>query len=92
MKRPVVIVSDDGFNHGPSELVIVVPVTSTLRPLPRSRIRIKPPEGGLTEESDILADQIRTISRERLSARRGKVSRATLGEIEDRLRMLLALG
>ena len=91
MTRPAVIVSNDLFNHGPSELATVVSVTTSVRPM-RMRIRIDPPEGGLTEPSDILVDQVRTISRERLvGSAVGRVSPQTMKEIEDRLRILIDL-
>src|SRR6185295_5268066 len=32
-RRPVLIVSDDVFNAGAAELVVVLPMTSTLRPI-----------------------------------------------------------
>jgi mRNA interferase MazF len=91
MTRPAVIVSNDLFNHGPSGLATIVPITTTLRPM-RMRIRIDPPEGGLTEPSDILVDQVRTISRERLmGSPLGRVSPTTMGGMEDRLRILIEL-
>lgn len=89
-KRPVLIVSEDLFNRGPADLVIVLPLTSTLRPIP-SRVRLSPPEGGLKVESDVLCDAIRSISKERLLVRWGMVRPGTLEEIEDRLRILLRL-
>jgi mRNA interferase MazF len=90
MKRWAVAVSDDVFNHGPAELVTIVPITTTLRAL-RMRVRLDPPEGGLTHRSDIIVEQVRTISRRRLIRTSGRVSSKTMAEIEDRLRLLLVL-
>jgi mRNA interferase MazF len=88
--RPVLVASNNVFNCGPGELVTVVPITSKFRPI-RAYLRINPPEGGLPQTSYIICDQIRTISRERLSKRFGVVSKQTLTEVEERLKFLLAL-
>jgi mRNA interferase MazF len=92
--RPVLVVSDDAFNAGPAGLVMAVPLTSKVtksRNIP-AHIRIDPPEGGLKTPSVILCDQLRTISRDRLSAAPwGAISAATLGQVELVLRLLLRL-
>ena len=76
--------------RGPAGLVTVLPVTSTVRPIP-SHVPVQPPEGGLGVPSAILADQVRTIARERLVRRSGAVSRATLSRVEEVVRILLGL-
>ncbi len=88
--RPVLVLSIDGFNGGPAGLVTVLPVTSTVRPVP-SHVPVEPPEGGLAARSAILADQVRTIARERLVRRSGAVSRTTLCRVEEVVRILLGL-
>ncbi len=88
--RPCLVVSDDTYNQGPADLVIVVPLTSNQRPIP-VHVPVAPPEGGLTRPSKILCDQIRCIARARLRQRRGMVSPVTLQDVEDRLRALLRL-
>jgi mRNA interferase MazF len=88
--RPVLVVSDDLFNEGPADLVVVVPITSTLRRIP-SHVRLSPPEGGLRAESAVLCEAIRSISKQRLVLRWGVVSGRKLAVIEDVLRILLRL-
>jgi mRNA interferase MazF len=88
--RPALVVSNDILNHGRSELVTVVPITTKGRPI-RSFLRIDPPEGGITKTSFIICDQIRTISSDRLIRRFGVVSGKTLAEVDQRLRFLLDL-
>ena len=88
--RPTLIVSNDIFNRGSTDLVTIVPVTTRARPV-RTFFRIEPPEGGLPQTSYIICDQIRTISKERLGRRFGAVSPATLAEVERRLTFLLDL-
>lgn len=68
-RRPALVVSDDAFNHGLAGLVMVVPLTSKVkksRNIP-THIPVDPPEGGLKTPSVILCDQLRTISKDRLS-------------------------
>jgi mRNA interferase MazF len=88
--RPVLIISEDLFNRGPAGLVIALPITSRLRPIP-SHVRLTPPEGGLSVESAVLCEAVRSLSRERLVKRFGSVTGRTMAEIEDRLRILLRL-
>ena len=89
-KRPVLVVSDDSFNRGPAELVIALPITSTLRGIP-SHIVMSPPEGGLTQRSAALCEAVRSISRARLVRRWGRARLATMSQVDDALRILLAL-
>lgn len=89
-RRPVLILSDDLFNRGPAGLVIVLPMTSTLRGVP-SHVVVEPPEGGLKNTSAILCEAVRSIAAERLIARWGPVSTATLRKVEDALRILMRL-
>ena len=89
-RRPVLVVSEDRFNQGPAELVIVLPLTSTLRPIP-THLPVHPPEGGLKNSSAILCDSVRSISRERLVKPWGSVTDSTLEQVEDCLRILMGL-
>jgi mRNA interferase MazF len=88
--RPVAVMSVTDFNEGPAGIVIVLPVTSRQRDIP-TRVPISPPEGGLRVQSDILCDQVRAISSDRLVNRTGELTPATLTAIEVRLRALLGL-
>jgi mRNA interferase MazF len=86
----VLVLSADTFNAGPAELVTVLPITSAVRPIP-SHVEVLAPEGGLESRSAILADQVRTIARERLVRRSGAVSGTTLSRVEEVVRILLGL-
>ena|SRR5579862_4668786 len=88
--RPALIVSADAFNHGPADLVVVVPITSRAKGIP-SHVPIEPPEGGLPRRSYIKCEDIRSVSRSRLVRRCGAVSPATIAAVEDCLRILLVL-
>jgi mRNA interferase MazF len=88
--RPALIVSDDAFNASPIDLVVVVPITGTLRGIP-THIPIDPPEGGLVKRSVVLSEQPRTISKQRLIRRLGTVTLPTMRRVEECLRLVLAL-
>lgn len=88
--RPALIVSVDLFNHGPSGLAVVIPLTSRDKGIP-FHVTIDPPEGGVSQTSFVKCEDVRSMSRERLSRRLGLVSEETLSEVEDRLRILLGL-
>jgi mRNA interferase MazF len=93
-QRPVLVVSDDGFNAGLAGLVMTVPLTSKVaksKSIP-AHVSIDPPEAGLKAPSVILCDQLRTVSKDRLGqAPWGTVSAATLAEVDQALRILLGL-
>ncbi|MGQ9555391.1 MAG: type II toxin-antitoxin system PemK/MazF family toxin [Anaerolineae bacterium] len=88
--RPAVIVSTDGFNHGPAGLVVVLPLSTTWRGVP-FHVPVTPPEGGLRQPSYVKCEDIRSIAGERLVERWGSLSTSTMALVEDRLRILLEL-
>ncbi len=89
-RRPVLIVSAAAINRGPSNLAVVVPLTTRDRGV-ALHVPIDAPEGGLRTRSVALPEQIHVVAQERLIERRGHVSLATMREIEDRLRIVLDL-
>ena len=78
--RPVLVVSHDLFNHTRRQLVVAVPLTSRLYAA-SSRVRVEPPEGGVKATSDVLPDQVRTLSHLRLRRRLGRVTPPTLDAV-----------
>ncbi len=88
--RPGLVVSVDPFNHGPAGLVVLLPLTSVAKGIP-FHVEINPPEGGVKVRSFIKCEDVRSVAKERLSRRWGKVSASTLATVEDRLRILLGL-
>lgn len=89
-RRPVLVVSVDAFNQSRADLIVVIPITSTLRPIP-FHVVIQPPEGGLTNPSALLCEAVRSITKDRLITRWGSISSTALAQVEDRLRILLGL-
>ncbi len=88
--RPALIISDDLFNQGHSELVVVLPITSKGKGI-RSHVAVLPPEGGLGVPSFIKCEDVRSISIKRFGRRLGKVSLMTMDDVESRLRIILSL-
>ena len=89
-RRAVLVVSEDLFNRGPAGLVIVLPMTSTIRGVP-SHVPVSPPEGGVRNLTAVLCEAVRSVSVERLVVRWGAVSARTMAAVEDRMRILLRL-
>ena len=88
-KRPCVIISNNLFNSGPADLVVVLPITSRYRKL-SWLVEILPPNGGLKLTSYVISNQIRTVSKKRLSKKAlGKLTQETLSIIVSRLQILL---
>jgi mRNA interferase MazF len=89
-KRPCLVISVDFFNKSPAQLVVILPITSKNKRI-SSHVKVLPPEAGLTMESFIKCEDVRSISVDRLEKRYGAVSRETLAAVEDRLRILMGL-
>lgn len=89
-QRPGLVVSVDPFNHGPAGLVVILPITSRARGIPL-HVQINPPEGGLTQVSFIKCEDVRSVSKERLTSRWGSVTSNTMTAVEERLGILLGL-
>lgn len=89
-RRPGFVISVDQFNHGPSGIVILIPITTKHKGIP-FHVKIEPPEGGLEKTSYIKCEDIRSVSKERLYSRRGVVSEKTIRGVEDCLRILCDL-
>ena len=88
--RPGLIVSVDQFNQAPLGLAVIVPITSKTKDSPL-HVRINPPEGGLEHTSFAKCEDVRSVSRDRLSKPLGRVTPAVLRLVEDRLRLILGL-
>ena len=67
--RPVVVVSLDGLNERLSK-VTVCPITSQLHPEWRTRLPVR----CAGQAAEVAADQIRTISKQRLGRKLGALS------------------
>lgn len=87
-RRPVIVVSVDQLGTGPSDLAIVVPLTTQGGENPM-HVAIEPPEGGLRERSLALPEMVRSLDRSRLIERWGRVEEGTLDALAHRVRVLV---
>ena len=90
-RRPAVIVSSNDLNRGPAGLAIVVPTTSTPRNLP-SHVELEAGETGLDVTSYAKAEDVKSVSTDRLVARLGITPLLVLYELDDALRVVMELG
>ena len=86
--RPCLVISVDQFNHGPAELVIVVPLTSKNKSIPL-HVEISGKQTGLDVTSYIKTEDLRSIWRDRLEKKIGQVSEEVILEVLDRIKILL---
>jgi mRNA interferase MazF len=93
-RRPVIVVSHDGFNEVPTwRSVIVVPLSTSDAQARRgpTAILLGKGTGGLRENSVALRRQVATLDRAKLSERLGVLPRAALDEVAEGLRVALDL-
>ena len=90
--RPVLVVSRDALNDF-APIVIVVPITGRehKRQLYPTHSEIKAGESGLAKDSVALCEQVRAISKNRLTKRVGRVSVEIMQKIETALRIAMDL-
>jgi mRNA interferase MazF len=95
-RRPCVIVSNDGANRVAERLgrgvVTVVPVTTRVGQVYPFQVALPSGDTGLREDSKAQAEQVRSISVERLGEAVGLVPADLLESVDDALRLHLALG
>jgi mRNA interferase MazF len=89
--RPAVIVSREIINSRRT-YVIIVPITSYRgRPQAPSHVFLPRGLGGLANDSIALAEQVRLVSKTRLSRHWGSLPSTVMREVNDALRSALAL-
>ncbi len=94
-RRPAVIVSNDGANLAAARLgrgvVTVVPVTSATDRVYPFQVLLRADDTGLRSDSKAQAEQVRAVAVERLGARVGVLPPAVLADLDEALRLHLAL-
>lgn len=89
--RPALVLQNDVANRF-SPITIVAAITSQVEPdLYPTEVLVKAPEGGLQVDSVILLNQIRSLDRQRLIRRLGRLSSETMGRIDRALMLSLGL-
>ncbi|MCC8357018.1 MAG: type II toxin-antitoxin system PemK/MazF family toxin [Oscillospiraceae bacterium] len=89
--RPVLIIQNNTGNHH-SPTVIAAAITSQVGKarLP-THIEIQTPDSGLTRDSIILLEQVRTLDKSRLRERMGKLSGETMNKVDDAIAVSFGL-
>ncbi len=93
-RRPVVIVSHDGFNQISAwRSIIVVPLSTSAKQRRRgpTAVPLRKGSAGLRQESVALCHQVTTLDRAKLTDPIGELSLAALERIDGGLRAALAL-
>ena len=83
--RPALVVQNDIANRY-SPITIVAAITSTIDTRPRpTKVLVKAAEGGLSVDSMVLLNQIRSVDKQRLLKRLGKLSPGTMEDVNRAL-------
>lgn len=94
-KRPAVVVSNDIANATAGRLgrgvITVVPVTSNVERLYPFQVLLPAADTGLERDSKAQAEQIRSVDVNRLADRMGLVPAALMLDLDEALRLHLAL-
>lgn len=89
-KRPGLIISGAKFNQVTS-YVIIIPTTSLIpKVISEEMVYLGKPKG-FDDESTLLPLYIRSVDKDRLVKRVGKISKEKLMETEEKLRLVLEL-
>jgi mRNA interferase MazF len=94
-RRPAVIVSNDGANSTAAQLgrgvITVVPVTSNVTQVYPFQVLLPAEASGLDRDTKAQAEQVRSVSVDRVRDRLGSVSAPLMLEVDEALRVHLAL-
>ncbi len=94
-RRPAVIVSNDGANSTAARLgrgvVTVAPVTSNVSRVHPFQVLLSAEQSGLDRDSKVQAEQVRSISVERVMGVIGSVPAPLMLNVDEALRLHLSL-
>lgn len=94
-RRPAVIVSNDGANAAAERygrgVVTVVPVTSNTARVYAFQVLIPAKTAGLRQRSKAQAEQVRSVAVERVGELLGRLPNELVSELDEALRLHLAL-
>lgn len=94
-RRAAVLVSNDGANTTAAKLgrgvVTVIPLTTNVDRVHPFQVLIPAHESGLERDSKAQAEQVRSISVDRVSDRIGTVPPEVMADVNEALRLHLAL-
>jgi mRNA interferase MazF len=93
--RPAVIVSNDGANTAAARLgrgvLTIVPMTTNSDTIHPFQVLLEASDTGLAEDCKAQAEQVRSVDVQRIGRRVGSVPATTMGNLDEALRVHLAL-
>ena len=93
--RPAVIVSNDGANRsaeqGGQGVITVVPITSNISRVYHFQVFLPAVATGLRHDAKAQAEQVRSVMVERFGKYVGTIAHSILEEVDEALRLHLAL-
>ncbi|HVU62107.1 MAG TPA: type II toxin-antitoxin system PemK/MazF family toxin [Mycobacteriales bacterium] len=94
-RRPAIVVSNDGANEAATRLgrgvIVVVPVTSSIGNVYDFQVLLSADATGLDRDSKAQAEQVRAVAVQRVGARVGRLAADAMADIDEALRLHLAL-
>ena len=89
--RPVLIVQNDvGNRHSPTVIAAAITSRTSKTRLP-THIDVRSEVSGLSRDSVVLLEQIRTIDKSRLKERMGHIDASAMNEINDAIQISFGL-
>jgi mRNA interferase MazF len=94
-RRPAVIVSNDGANSTATRLgrgvIAIVPITSNIQRVYPFQVLLPAADTGLQQDSKAQAEQVRSVAVERIGEQVGQVPAPIMLDLDEALRLHLAL-
>jgi len=94
-RRPAVIVSNDGANSTATRLgrgvITIVPITSNIQRVYPFQVLLPAADTGLQQDSKAQAEQVRSVAVERIGEQVGQVPAPIMLDLDEALRLHLAL-
>jgi len=90
--RPVLVLQTNFLNKLPHPSTIICPITTNVKPdSDILRVHLKKGEANLTQDSDIMIDQIRAIDNKRLISKLGTLPTELIEKVKENTMIVLDL-
>jgi len=90
-RRPVLIIQNDvGNQYSPTTIVAAISSQLSPKTYP-TEVRVKAGSGGLSQDSTVLMNQIKTIDKRRLENRLGELNMAMMRKVDETIKISLGL-
>jgi mRNA interferase MazF len=91
-RRPVLVVSADGFNASNLKTVVAAALTTNVDRAARpANVFVQKGAAGLTKDSVVVMTQLRTLDKATLVERCGRLTRSRMAQVDAGLRRVLDL-